>query len=47
MRLRRLVFLVNNEPGGAPDLRRHPYPETGPVRRGFTAGDDEIEVGPR
>lgn len=42
-------FLVNNEPGAGPDLHRHPYPETWIVRSGtarFTAGDDEIEVGP-
>jgi mannose-6-phosphate isomerase-like protein (cupin superfamily) len=42
-------FLVNNLPGEGPDLHRHPYPETWIVRSGaarFTAGDDEIEVGP-
>ena len=42
-------FLVNNEPGGGPDLHRHPYSETWIVRKGrarFTAAGEEIEAGP-
>jgi mannose-6-phosphate isomerase-like protein (cupin superfamily) len=42
-------FLVDNEPGNAPDLHRHPYSETWIVRSGqglFTAGGKDIEAGP-
>ena len=42
-------FLVNNEPGGGPDLHRHPYSETWIVRSGrarVTADGEDIEVGP-
>jgi mannose-6-phosphate isomerase-like protein (cupin superfamily) len=42
-------FLVNNEPGEGPDLRRHPYSETWIVRSGrarITADGEDIEAGP-
>ena len=42
-------FLVNNEPGGGPDLHKHPYSETWIVRSGralFTADGEELEAGP-
>jgi mannose-6-phosphate isomerase-like protein (cupin superfamily) len=42
-------FLVNNQPGGGPDLHRHPYSETWIVRSGkarFTADGQDIAAGP-
>jgi len=42
-------FLVNNRPGGGPDLHRHPSAETWIVRSGrarFTADGEELEAGP-
>ena len=42
-------FLVNSQPGGGPNLHRHPYSETWIVRGGravFTADGEELEAGP-